>query len=356
MVRKSLFLALLVTGLATAAFARNSYRIERHTYRIDLAGHGVVLSKDQPVARGSVLLFHRLEDGLYTSVPVEEVVAITPSGRPRATLGTAMVVSAPVEPARPLRPGDTIVIGGTPAAAPVSSSDGTALKVPLAGAPSPSSDIADRLALDAQVFPGDIPAPAGAGSGSSGAPGAPLYGGGSVNPTFARGPAAATASTTVGPNGFPVTTTGPQSGTQPINPNGFPATTMTGPQSGVQPINPNGFPATTLTGPQSGVQPINPNGFPALNTQPVTATPQGAGTTMTVPAGTRGSTQTRAVTTSRASTAGRVGTTPANSPDVGVITTAPATASPAGASPAPAPAPAPAGTSANPGSASSPRG
>ena len=335
MVRKSLFLALLVTGLAAVAFARNSYRIERHTYRIDLAGHGVVLSKDQPVARGSVLLFHRLEDGLYTSVPVEEVVAITPSGRPRATLGTAMVVSAPAEPARPLRPGDTIVIGGTPASAPVYSSDGTALAAPVAGAPSPSSDIAAHLALDTQVFPGDIPAPTGPGSGYGSAPGA-LYGGGSMNPTFARGPAAATVPTSVGPNGFPLTTTGPQSGTQPINP--------------------NGFPATTTTGPQSGVQPINPNGFPALNTQPVTATPQGTGTTMNAPAGTRGSTQTRTVTTSRASTAGRGGTTPANSPDVGVITTAPAPAmaTPTGANPAPAPAPP--GTSTNPGSASSPRG
>lgn len=289
MVKKNLSLALLVTGWAAVAGARNAVRIEHGLYRIDMRGHTTVFSKDAPVARGSVVLFHRHPDGLFTSVPREDVAAITPLPggivpARRAVQGTTPVPPSVAADTQPLAPGDLVILGATGGGSPSPAYPSVAAP----GAPSPSGDIAARLAIEAQVFPGDLPAQTGSASGASYLPtngnGAASYGGGTpgINPTLTG--ARPTAPATVGPNGFPITAA---SGPQPTGPNGFPATT-TGTQSGGQTINPNGFPAmngTSATTPQSA--------------SPMTVAPTiGAPVGTKAPAGTRGSTQSNAAATS----------------------------------------------------------
>ena len=297
MVNKILTFAVLAAGIATCASARNPVRVSNSLYQIDVrtpSGAAVVMAEDQPVARGSVVLFHRHPDGRYTSVPAEEVAAIrtvttqtvVTTGtrrrlRTRPVVGTATAVAGSAEP-RPLAPGESMVIGTTGDGAATSAypANSNGVPSPSAGVPANASSatgIQNQQAVESMVFPGDLPAPGAAGSASASLP---IYGGQSVPPA-GTGTAAAGASP-IGSNGFPVTTTtGPQSGTNPIGPNGFPVTT-TGPQS-TTPINPNGFPATTTTGPQSGAQPIGPNGFPTL-TAPNSTTTAPNGTPVTAPA------------------------------------------------------------------------
>ena len=279
MIKRAFALAVLVSGLAAFSPAAPPYRIA-------LRGKtDPVLARDKPVARGSVVLFHRYSDGRLTSVPVEDVagfvasdrdVAVQRPARRRAIVGTADTAVA-IAPVRPLEPGEVRVVGVTGAADAIggagSAGAGTA---PMPGAS--SRDVAARSAIDAQVFPGDLPAPnPGAGAGTmagtaygQNAAGQPVLNQPVLNPTLSGSAPA---------NGAA------QSATQPINPNGFPATTTTGAQSGGQPINPNGFPATTTTGPQSGAQPIDSNGFPStaqpaqnVNGQPAQNTNQPAQT------------------------------------------------------------------------------
>lgn len=262
--------ALLLFGLAAVGSAGPRYRVE-------LRGNSSVLSKDQPSTHGTIVLFHRHPDGHLIGLPQEEVVAITPAqnGRAASRITTASApgvlvrrrsmqsattsTSQPAPVTRPLAPGEVLVLGPT-------GGEGSMTGAPAAGraAPSPSGDIRARAAIDAQVFPGDLPAPAGAG-GAAGA----AYG------TAATNVPAGVVNTNVAPGSINPTLTGaagtipatgaPQAGTQPINPNGFPATTTTGPQSGTQPVDQNGFPSTAQQ-PQNNGQ--NPTGQPAQTAQP----------------------------------------------------------------------------------------
>lgn len=333
MVKKIFTFAVLAAGIATCASARNHIRVSHSLYSIDVrtpSGAAIVMAEDQPVARGSVVLFHRYPDGLYTSVPSEEVAGIRPVAaqtaqtvvtkttqtqtqavatqtarrrlRTRPVVGTAVARAGSTE-SRPLAPGESMVIGttGDGAATTGYPANANGVPSPSAGVPANASSatgIQNQQAVESMVFPGDLPAPGAAGSAAA-TMSPVIYGGAQpAPPVGAMGTAAAGASP-IGPNGFPVTATGPQSGTNPINPNGFPALTTTGPQSGTNPINPNGFPATTTTGPQNGAQPIGPNGFPttagpnttttAPNGTPATAAPNGSspaqGQTATPPKG-----------------------------------------------------------------------
>lgn len=265
MLRKILLFALVSLVPPSLAFARSErIRITRtRLWEIDLTGNGRVLSKEQPVLRGTVLVFHRYPDGRLVGIPQERVVAVQRSG----SAPNVLQVSANVQRAHPLAPGEVIDLGQTGGVPILSGRIAVAgprsYSPSSVGAPMSTAD-PGRLAIDAIVFRGDTPVPGAGGS----APSQFGYGAGGMvlNPTLVNQGSTAVTS---GANGFPATA---EAGTPPINPNGFPATTTTGPESGNQPINPNGFPTTTTTGSQSGIQPINPNGFPSL------AEPPNAGT------------------------------------------------------------------------------
>jgi hypothetical protein len=290
MVRNRLTLAafaFLAAGLATPALAEGRHRVSKApaAYRLQLRGNTTVLSKDQPVRRGSVVLFHRYPDGRLTGIPIEDVAFVATSVDRPLRGGAPMPVAA--GGAIALQPGDAVLLGptgaGAPSAYPNAPAGAAAAGMTAPAPPSPSGEIPARLAVEAQVFPGDLPAQTG--QTGSGAPamvnGAPVYGTNGagttvLNPTLQRTVPASAVSTTatspttpVAPNGFPATTAA-----APINPNGFPATTTTGPQSGAQPIDANGFPSMTgtTTAPATSAQPAQP----AQSTQPAqpAASPQ----------------------------------------------------------------------------------
>ena len=268
MFRRTLSLAVLLLTLSGLALARTErIRITRlgRPWRVDLAGNSYFLAREQPVARGTLLLFRSYPDGRWTSVPRELVVSVRPSRGLAADADLARIRSARMPD--PLQPGELRDLGETAGVAPATSmTSGMGSYSPSAvGSAGTSAVDPGRLAIDALVFRGDTPVP-GAGAGGASAQAGYGAGGMVLNPTLVNPAAASAAATaaTAAANGFPAAGTGGQ----PINPNGFPATTTTGAESGTQPINPNGFPATTTTGAESGIQPIGPNGFPTMTEPP----------------------------------------------------------------------------------------
>jgi hypothetical protein len=277
MARKTLPIAVLVLGITALASARALYRVE-------VKGGRPVLAQDQPVNRGSMVLFHRFPDGRLVGVPQELVGTVQPAAAsdtetPRATgrgshiriSGARVTASVPDEaivvpdtgaaPVRPLEPGEAILLGptGSGSTANFGSAAGQGA-YGAGGGGNAAQAAAARAAVESQVFPGDLTTPVAPSNGGSNGnmAGTNVYGAGAapvLNPTLTG-----TTNTTAN--------SGPQSGTQPINPNGFPATTANGPQSGTNPIGPNGFPTTTTNGPQSGTNPIGPNGFPTTTGAP----------------------------------------------------------------------------------------
>jgi len=339
MVRKTLLLTTLVAGLASGAPAanRNTIHVTRTTsspaYRIELRGKSSVLSKDQPVRRGTVVLFHRYPDGILTSVPIEDVAVVASaaavSARPTVVRGTSPA-PVTVSGAVALQPGDTILLGPTGGGSVTGATAATGTAAP-AGPPSPSGDIPARLAAEAQVFPGDLPVPASGGQGSGAmVNGTPVYGGNGttvINPTLQTNPATGStaltgatgnpnATTSVAPNGFPATTNGAQSGVQPIDPNGFPS--LTTPSTGTTGTTGT---TTTTTGTRSSQ---------SAQTSSVTTAPGTTTMITNAPAGTRGSTAAAAAAAAAAQSSTRAST--ARGPGaVGVTNTAPANSSAVGA-------------------------
>ena len=72
MVRRTLTTAVLVLGISALASARDLYRVE-------VRGARPLLARDQPVSRGSVLVFHRHPDGRLVGVPQELVANVGPA-------------------------------------------------------------------------------------------------------------------------------------------------------------------------------------------------------------------------------------------------------------------------------------
>jgi hypothetical protein len=142
--------------------------------QIELRGDARVFALDVPVRRGRLLLFHRYPDGVYMSVPSEDV------------LGIAATTVAP-QPKRP----DTVMLGET--------GEGH----PAERAP---SGVADRPAFYDQGYGGYY------GYGYW-----PCFG---CGPTPVPPPPHPTAPSLVGPNGFPLLPGSPPP--PPIGPNGFP--------------------------------------------------------------------------------------------------------------------------------------
>ncbi|MCA1610165.1 MAG: TolC family protein [Acidobacteria bacterium] len=87
------FLAGAVLALVGAASA-----VADTQYRIELRGKPAVVSKDKPVERGTMLLYHRAPDGVLTSVPREDVLRVeafeTASASPRSPAPAAAARTA----------------------------------------------------------------------------------------------------------------------------------------------------------------------------------------------------------------------------------------------------------------------
>ncbi len=282
-------------------------------YRIDLRHGGTVYAKDLPVQRGTVVVFHQSPGGALTGLPQEEVLAIqSDSGtrgpaRTRATMQTDSRTTVRTRPAdvlvrdrvsaiqtlaRPLEPGEILVLGPTGSgSAQVAGSNGYGAPGAMNGGgaangtnsgngnpaypngafgatPTGTGVVPPGFAANGQPF---VPAPGDLARAPSGNPptidtnGFPT----NANPT----------TVTTGPNGTPVVAGSNQAvqpgANQPIGPNGFPAPgTTTVQPGGNQPVGPNGFPAPAGTAPSgtapSGAKPsgANPSGAkPSGNAQ-----------------------------------------------------------------------------------------
>ena len=90
--KRSLLISLLAFNLTSFATAQT-------IYEIDLRGHMSLLSNDRPIQRGRVALFHRYPDGVFLSIPEDEIVR---------------VVTASASPSsKTLLPGEAIDVGPT---------------------------------------------------------------------------------------------------------------------------------------------------------------------------------------------------------------------------------------------------
>jgi hypothetical protein len=288
-------------------------------YRIDLRHGGTVYSKDLPVQRGTVVVFHQSPGGALTGLPQEEVLAIQ-SGSAKGAARTQVTVqtdsrttvrtqaadavvrrraSAIQILARPLEPGEILVLGptgsgsaqvagsnGYGAAGAMNNGGGAANGMNMgyangANGTTATGVVPPGFAANGQPF---VPAPGDLARAPSGNPptigpdGFPT----NANPTTVM----------TGPNGIPVVAgsnqTAQPGSNQPIGPNGFPAPGTTTVQPGAnQPIGPNGFPAPGTTTVQPGAnQPVGPNGFPApAGTAPSGTAPSGANPSGANPSG-----------------------------------------------------------------------
>jgi hypothetical protein len=63
--------------LALLGFSFVSLATAQTVYQIDLRGNVRLLSMDRPVHKGRLALFHRHSDGVYLSVPDQEIVRVT---------------------------------------------------------------------------------------------------------------------------------------------------------------------------------------------------------------------------------------------------------------------------------------
>jgi hypothetical protein len=171
--RFSFLLVVLGFSLASLATAET-------VYQIDLRGNAHLLSRDRPVHKGLLALFHRHPDGVFLSVPEQEIVRVTEL--------TNLLAS------KALVPGEAIDVG------PTGGNDRSQVTAPEASAaPGPGND-----SPYGSMTPG-----------YSGYGGPPRARGGAGGGGVAAAPALA------GPNGFPMS---PGAIPSVMGPNGF--TTM----------------------------------------------------------------------------------------------------------------------------------
>ena len=160
--------------LALLGFSFASLAAAQKVYQIDLRGNVRLLSRDRPVHKGRLALFHRHSDGVFLSVPEQEIVRVTELAN--------LASKAPL-------PGEAIDVG-----------------------PTGGNDRFKVTAPEATAAPG--PGPYGSMTpGSYGYGGAPRSGGGTGVGGFAAAPPLAA------PNGFPMS---PGATPPVVGPNGFP--------------------------------------------------------------------------------------------------------------------------------------
>ncbi len=253
MKRSVLFVVLLslAATLATAA--------TRPLYRISLRDGSSVMSRDRPVQRGSILLFHAHPKGALTGLPRESVVGVMPATQ--ASVDELTISAAPV-----LEPGEVVFL---PPLAGDRSTTATSALAPSAAASIPGGVYdprnpaygygpprtvgAQTLQPSAAIAPGDLaraisatPPTTEVPFGSNGFP---------VTP--------GTQTLAIGPDGLPILIQG--STTPPIGPNGTPVMAPSGAPGSTPPsIGPNVTPVLAPPGmPGSAPPPVGPNGFPA---------------------------------------------------------------------------------------------
>ena len=90
--KPSLLISLLGFSLTSLAAAQTIYRMDMH-------GHMSLLSNDRPIQRGRLALFHRYPDGVFLSIPEEEIVRVV------------MASASPTS--KTLLPGEAIDVGPT---------------------------------------------------------------------------------------------------------------------------------------------------------------------------------------------------------------------------------------------------
>src|SRR5713226_7831564 len=90
--KPSLLISLLGLSLTSLATAQT-------IYQIDLRGHMSLLSSDRAIQRGRLALFHRYPDGVFLSIPAEEIVRVV------------MASASPTS--KTLLPGEAIDVGPT---------------------------------------------------------------------------------------------------------------------------------------------------------------------------------------------------------------------------------------------------
>jgi hypothetical protein len=238
----------LLMGLSFFLVAALALAAVRALYRIDLRDGRSVFSRDLPVHRGSVVLFHLYPSGVLTSVPEEDVVRVQTGARESA--------------ARALQPGDVVVLGPTGGGQTSTAATGQAVSGAV-GATIPGG-----------VYDPRNPA-YGYGPPRIGPNGQALVmspGVGATTGDLARAQSGElpTAQTPFGPNGFPAAP-GPVT---VIGPDGLPILAPPGAPGSTPPIiGPNGTPILAPPGAPGSTQPtIGPNGTPIL------APPKGPGT------------------------------------------------------------------------------
>src|SRR5438067_252337 len=111
-----IFSFLFAASLADAATRSRRIVIRRSAqpagFRIELTNGESIFSRDLPVHRGSVVLFHRASDGALTGLPEEEVAGVVRGTADTATVRSSAASAAEVA-ARPLEPGEALVLGPT---------------------------------------------------------------------------------------------------------------------------------------------------------------------------------------------------------------------------------------------------
>jgi hypothetical protein len=257
MKRSILFVVLLSLAAALAAAAT------RPLYRISLSDGTSVLSKDRPVQRGSILLFHAYPKGALTGLPEESVVGVMPATQ--ASVDELTVSAAPV-----LEPGEVVFLPPlagdrsttatsalAPSAAPSIPGGVYDPRNPAYGYAPPRTGGAQALLPSGAIAPGDLaraisatPPTTEVPFGSNGIP---------VTP--------GTQTLAIGPDGLPILIQAgaPGSTPPPIGPNGTPVMAPAGAPGSTPPsIGPNGTPVLAPSGmPGSAPPPVGPNGFPA---------------------------------------------------------------------------------------------
>jgi hypothetical protein len=159
--------------LALLGFSFASLVTAQRVYQIDLRGNARLLSRDRPVQKGRRALFHRHPDGVFLSVPEQEIVRVTE---------LANVAS------KALLPGQAIDVG------PTGGNDRFQTALEASAAPEPGNASTPYGSMTAYGGP-------------------PRSSGGAGVGSFAAAPSLAA------PNGFPMS---PGATPPTIGPNGFP--------------------------------------------------------------------------------------------------------------------------------------
>jgi hypothetical protein len=113
--KRSFLISLLSLSLTSLATAQT-------IYQVDLRGHRSLLSNDLPIQRGRLALFHRCPDGVFLSVPENEIVRVVTASASRGSKTLLPGEAIDVGPTGGGRPPDLPTPEGSAGTAPASDS------------------------------------------------------------------------------------------------------------------------------------------------------------------------------------------------------------------------------------------